>query len=242
MFKTIRFFLILILIQSVCNDLTAQVWKPDSVYIKGRNFEFYNSNLIASNNAAGGNIFIGEGFWLGNISEYFSNQFFIGCNIDFHRSKFIIQIDDYIGIGKVKQTMTFPNQFEWKKEKAGLSFMLGCNLGYSIIDNKNFLISPIAGIGVNILTSSLISSTNENSNNEPFLPYYKLGFFIDFKSLSILQKHIRINDKDENYTSLRLSFGINQPIGSPKYSEYFKGSMIYFTIGMGGLSRRYEKK
>ena len=84
--------------------------------------------------------------------------------------------------------------------------------------------------------------SSDNQENEPFLPYYKLGFFIDLKSLTLLQEHTRINDKDENYTSLRLSFGINQPIGNPEYSEYYHGSMIYFTIGMGGLSRRFEKK
>ena len=104
------------------------------------------------------------------------------------------------------------------------------------------LISPIAGVGGNYLTSSFWYSTSDNVENEPFLPYYKLGFFIDLKSLTLLEAHTRINDKDVYYTSLRLSFGINRPIGSPRYSEYYKGSMIYFTIGMGGLTRKNEKR
>ena len=241
MSKTTKIFLIGLIVL-IGNNLIAQEWQPDSVYVKGRNYEFYDSTLIASHKAIGGNIFLGQGFRNGNISDYFSNPFFIGINIDIHRKNLIIQIDDYIGFAKVKQTMTFPDQLEWEKNKAGLSFMLGCNIGYSLINTKNFKFAPIGGIGGDILTSSFMSSTNENSKNEPFLPYYKLGFFIDLKSLTLIQEHTRINDKDENYTSLRLSFGINQPIGKPKYSDYYHGSMIYFTVGMGGLSRRFERK
>ena len=242
MVKTIRLALILILVQLFCNELNAQVWEPDSVYVKGRNYEIFDTTRIVSKNALGGNVFLGEGFWRGNISEYFSNQFYIGINLDIHRGRFVIQIDDYIGFGKVKQTMTFPGQLKWVKNDAEMSYMFGCNLGYSIVDNKYLLISPIAGVGGNYLTSSFWYSTSDNVENEPFLPYYKLGFFIDLKSLTLLDAHTRINDKDVYYTSLRLSFGINRPIGSPRYSEYYKGSMIYFTIGMGGLTRKNEKR
>ena len=241
MIRSLKFILLSIFILTICNKLTAQESQHDSVYVHGKNYEFYDSTLIASNKAIGGNLFLGEGFWKGNISEYFSNQFLIGLNIDIYRSKFIIQIDDYIGTGKVKQTMTFPGQLEWKKDKAGSSCMFGCNLGYSIVDTKNLRFAPIGGIGGNLLTSSLMSSSiNENYKNEPFLPYYKLGFFIDLKSLTLLQERTRINNIDEKYTSLRLSFGVNQPIGKPKYSDYYNGSMIYFTIGIGEFSRKFK--
>jgi hypothetical protein len=222
-------------------EKTDEYHEPDSIFIKGRNYDVFDSTLIPSHKALGGNIFIGHGIYNGNISEYFSNPYFIGINVDIHRKNFVIQIDDYIGFGKTNQTLTFPDQKEWGKNKAALSFMFGGNLGYSIIDNKHLKLVPLAGINATLLSSTFLT-TSDNSENEPFLPYYKIGFYIDFKSLVLLQEHIRINNVDENYTSLRLSFGLNSPIGNPKHSEYYKGPMFYLTIGMGGLSRQFMRK
>lgn len=223
------------------NKIMAQNNEPDSIFVKGRNYEVFDTTLTPSNKALGGNIFLGHGIYKSNISKYFSNPYFIGINIDIHKKNFVIQVDDYIGFGKTKQTLAFRDQKEWKENKAALTFMFGGNLGYSIIDNKHIKLVPLAGINATLLSSTFFT-TSENSENEPFLPYYKIGFYIDFKSIVILQNHIRINNVDENYTSLRLSFGLNSPIGNPKYSEYYKGSMFYVTIGMGGLSRQFTRK
>lgn len=221
-------------------NISAQENRLDSVHIQGRNYEYFDPSFVPSKKAIGGNVFLGQGFLQGNIADYFSNPIFIGLNVDIHRGNTIIQIDDYIGFGKTQKTMTFPEQLEWKEGKAALSFMLGGNLGYSVIDTKNFKFVPIAGIGANLLSSTFLSPS-DNSKNEPFLPYYKIGFFIDLKSLTLLQEHVRINNADENYTSLRLSIGLNSTIGKPKYYDYYHGSMIYFSIGMGGLSRQFQK-
>lgn len=223
------------------DKIMAQNNEPDSIFVKGRNYEVFDATLTPSNKALGGNIFLGHGIYNSNISKYFSNPYFIGINIDIHRKNFVIQVDDYIGFGKTKQTLTFSDQKEWKENKAALTFMFGGNLGYSIIDNKHIKLVPLAGINATLLSSTFLT-TSENSENEPFLPYYKIGFYIDFKSIVILQNHIRINNVDENYTSLRLSFGLNSPIGNPKHSEFYKGSMFYVTIGMAGLSRQFTRK
>ena len=45
--------------------------------------------------AIGGNIFLGYGMLDGNISDYITNPVFIGINIEFHRQRLVIQIDDY---------------------------------------------------------------------------------------------------------------------------------------------------
>jgi hypothetical protein len=109
----------------------------------------------------------------------------MGINIDFHRTKWIIQIDDYIGFSKTEQTMFFPKQYD------------------------------------------------------PLLPHYKFGFFVDIKPLAIFDKQrISIDDVYDGYACLRLSFGISMPIGRLKYDDYFYGSMTYFTIGMGGYTKR----
>jgi hypothetical protein len=117
--------------------------------------------------------------------------------------------------------------------------MFGCNLGYNLIDSKNIKLAPIGGIGANLLSSRLLGSS-DNSSNEPFLPYLKIGMFLDFKSITLLQEHIRINNADHNYTSLRLSIGYTPVICKPKQHEYYNGSVFYVTLGMGGLSRDFH--
>lgn len=218
-----------------------QTINPDSTHIKGRNIEYFDSTSIPSDKAIGGNIFLGKGFLSGNLSKYFSNPFFVGINIEIHRKNLIIQIDDYIGFGKTSQTLTFENQKTWEIDDKAFHFMFGCNLGYNLIDTKNIKLVPIGGMGVNLLSSRLLGSS-DNSSNEPFLPYLKIGMFMDFKYIALLQEHIRINNFDHNYTSLRLSVGYAPVIGKPKYQEYYGGSIFYITLGMGGLSRNFYQR
>jgi hypothetical protein len=226
----------------LANRIIAQELKPNWISIQRNNYDFFDSTLIASHKAVGGNIFVGTGFWNGTISSYFSNPFFLGLNYDIHRNKLIIQIDDYIGFGKVKQTMLFPENLEWKKNETVIYAMAGCNLGYPIIDTKHFKFVPIGGIGFNLLSALAKSPKDGNGKNEPFLPHYKLGFFMDFKSVEMLDKRVRINNQDQYYTSLRLSFGMTNPIGTPKYAVYYNGSMLYITAGIGGLTREFKKR
>lgn len=185
--------------------------------------------------------FVGTGVLNGSISEHFSNQYFIGINVDIHRRRFVFQVDDYIGFGVTKKDLEFNSEQTWGKGKAALSFMLGGNFGYAIVDSKNVKIVPLAGINFNLLTSTFLGAS-EFSEHEPFLPCYKVGMYIDFKSLVLMQEHMRINNEDENYTSFRLSFGLTNNIGTPKFQQFYRGSSFYITIGMGGLSRQFEKK
>jgi len=186
--------------------------------------------------AIGGNIFLGYGKLNGNISSYITDPIFIGINVDIHRQRLVIQIDDYIGFGKIKQTMDFPDELEWSENKAAIHFMLGGNLGYTLINTNSIKIVPLGGVGFDLLSSTFMGSS-DNQENEPFLPYYKLGCFFDIKSLRLFRNNYSFN-YDDGYTCVRLSFDLNTPIGKPKFDEFYKGSMLYFTIGMGGLSRQ----
>ena len=183
--------------------------------------------------ALGGNFFTGYGLLNGNISEYFTDPFFIGMNIDIIRQKFVIQIDDYIGFGKTKKTMEFPDDLEWSKNKAALHFAIGGNFGYTLVNSESFKLVPLAGIGFYGITSKILDS-NYNTLNEPLFPYYKLGCYIDVKSLRLFKNNYSFNYGDK-YTCIRLSFGINRQIGIRKYDSFYQGNMMYFTIGMGGL-------
>jgi len=219
--------------------LYAQEPKIDSIICKGRNIEIYTQDLKASRKALGGNIFLGKIKYSGNLSRFFKDPFIIGINLDFHRNKWVWQIDDYLGFGKTKEKMIFTENDIWDKDKSVYSVMLGGNLGYTLYDTRNIKFVPLAGINIQMLGSTFMS-TSDIAEYEPVLPYFKMGFYIDFKSLVLLQNHIRINHEDENYTSLRLSMGINLPLSKGNYEEYFHVPMLYLTLGMGGLSRAYK--
>ena len=182
------------------------------------------------------NIFYGYGLLNGNILKYFTDPFFIGINVDLIRQKMVIQFDDYIGFGKTKKTMEFPDDLEWLKNKTALHFIGGGNFGYTIINSESFKFVPLVGIGYNIITSKIFIS-NDNSLNEPFFPYYKIGCYIDMKSPKLSKNNYSFNYKD-NYTCIRLSFGMKNQIGTRKYKSFYQGNMIYFTIGIGTLYRQ----
>lgn len=220
-------------------DTITELIQPDSIYVKGRNYQLFDTTASTGRFALGGNFFIGTSAFQGNISNYFTNPYYLGYQINFHFNRIIFQLDDYIGFCKVKQTMTFPDQLEWNKGKTVSSFALGVNLGYSLIERKKINVSFFAGIGKSFLGSF---KKSDNSKNEPSLPYYKFGVHLDFKNVAISDDHIRLNDVDIYYSSLRISFGVYYPTHLPKFPEYYAGSMFYITIGMGGLQRGYCSK
>lgn len=218
---------------AVGSSLKAQVSQPDSIRYHGGTIEIYDNKVATSKYPTGGNIFLGTGIWKGNLAKSFNNQFLIGLSMDFHLSKLILQIDDYIGIGSARQTLVFLDQLEWKKNKAALSFMFGGNIGYALVNNRTFLISPVVGLGLNILTSSPFPSSNDNTHNEPTLVYYKLGGFIDIKPFRLFRKRYLLNGQDIQYSCLRINAGVKQGIVNTKYPEYYTGSMVYITLGLG---------
>jgi hypothetical protein len=200
-------------------QLYAQNRKPDLVFDKERVNEFHDSTSKSSNKAFGCNFFVGPGFLNGNISNYFDDLFLFGASLDAQKGKLVFQIDAYLSFPSIKDTMTFLDTRAWTKKDYAESDMIGCNLGYSLIDAKRFRFAPIGGIGINFIDV-----------NNTILPYYKFGFLLDLKPLFLFHRH-KIHDDNQNYKKLRLSLGYYSLIGKPEYSNYFNGSIIYFTVG-----------
>ena len=181
--------------------------------------------------------FIGQGVLNQAISNYFTHPIFIGINIDIIRNRTIIQIDDYIGFSKTKKGLVFSDGTEWKTGTMAFHATLGANIGYAVADNYRFKLVPIAGLGINLLSSTILKSSDTESN-EPIIPYFKLGYYLDIKSRLLTGKRVYYNGKESSYASFRISTGINLPIGNPKYSSYYKGELFYITIGIGGVTLR----
>lgn len=203
----------------------------DSLFFEGneiRSFEYEK--------ALGGNIFLGYGKLNGNISNFISDPYFVGINIDIYRKRILIQFDDCIGFGKVSQAMLFQNGIEWSKDEKVLHAMAGGNIGYKLINTESLMLVPLAGLGFNSLSHRSPDSSLADEV-QPFLFYYKFGSYLDIKAIRIFPNNGSFNDA-ESYSCLRLSLGLSAPLVNPKYDAYYRGSMFYLTIGMGGLVRR----
>ncbi|MDR3245287.1 MAG: hypothetical protein LBT50_02510 [Prevotellaceae bacterium] len=192
---------------------------------------FYADEANDSGKALGVSLFLSHSLYGGNISKYFTNPYFLGATAELYRKKWFLQIDDYIGLSATKEAMFFSGRSDLEENSLISTFLFGCNLGYSLVDTRKIKFAPLCGINVTTFTSNFFT----HLDYEPFLPRYNLGFFIDIKPVAFLNKQLNIRDGDDDYSCLRLSFGINSPIGRPKYAEYFHGSLIYFTIGISGF-------
>ncbi len=217
-------------------NTVTEIIKPDSIHVSGRNYQFFDSTATTTRFALGINLFLGNAIFQGNIAKHFTNPYYVGFQINLYFGRVVFQLDDYVGICKVKRTMTFPEQLQWAKGKNAGSVVLGVNLGYSFIERRKINMTLFNGVGTNLM---LGIKNPGNSANEPSLPYYKVGCHIDFKSLTIFDDHVRINNADVNYASLRLSFGYNIPTRTPLYVGYYAGSMMYVSIGIGMIQRGY---
>jgi hypothetical protein len=217
----------------------SQTVKVDSMVEHGRTIEYFGENVSLSTKGVGGNIFLGAAYLNGPLSKSFSHPFLLGLNVEILRKSWLFQVNDHIGFSRVQQDRVFEQGKVWEEGKLAFSFFLGGNVGYSLIDNKNIRLVPLAGAGFELWTSTPIGSS-EIKEFEPVLPKYKLGFFIDFKRLILIEQRIILNGQDAYYSSLRLSMGMSNNIGTPKFDEYFRGATIYLSLGMGGISRDFE--
>lgn len=225
------------------SELTGQIVQKDLTSQNGKNYLISSENNVPGKRGHGACLFTGYAILSGNVSEYFTNPFYLGLNLDFFRGHYDIQPDGYIGFSHLKSEIEFSPNVEWEKRKAVFPLMGGVNMGYSLFDGRNIKIVPLAGIGFTSVTTDLNPyADNHYTSYEPFIPQYKLGIYIDFKSLRVRPNDDRFNFEDDSYTCLKISFGFISHIGVTKLSDYYKGSSFYITVGIGGFVRKQENE
>ena len=175
-------------------------------------------------------MFLGYGALNSKISQTFANPFFVGITLEYQIERVVMQVEDFIGFGKVKMNSDLPKNWE-RRNKTALHFLGGINFGYTIFNMRTIKFVPLIGIGANSISSRIVD-LNTNSTIEPFLPHLKLGCFIDFK----------IDDDYDTYSAIRVSFGINYQIENSKFEYLFKGNMFYFTVGCGNIAQIIKRK
>jgi hypothetical protein len=185
-----------------------------------------------SNHSIGGNFFLGQGIYSGKISNFFSDPFYVGINLDYYTKRLMVQFDDYIGFGKTKQTIHYPNDDVWDGHQFVLSGMINLSIGYCLIDNAKIMIVPLGGAGFNKLSANTDELYDFTNKVKPVLPHLKFGGYIDLKQIKLFKKN-----NEDSYACPRLSFGMNIPVGNPNYKEYYDGNQFYITLGLAGLGK-----
>jgi hypothetical protein len=191
----------------------------------------YRTNLFTDKyQAVGVSFFLGYGALNSKISQTFANPFFVGITLEYQIERVLIQVEDFIGFGKVKMSSDLPDNWE-RRNKTALHVLGGINLGYTMFNMRTIKFVSLIGIGANLISPRIVD-LRTNSTIEPFLPHLKLGCFIDFKI-----------DYDYNtYSAIRVGLGINYQIENSKYESLFKGNMFYFTVGYGGFAQIIKRK
>jgi hypothetical protein len=224
------------------DQLKGQTVTSDTISVKGRNIKILDSCLVASPNASSGVFSIGRDWLTGNLGDHFSLNFVLGLGGEYLRKKEVFQFEGFLGIGEAEQTFSIPGKGFVNNFQTVGSFSLGANYGYQLINSKNIRLVPLTGLGITWLNFSASQDKEHSPVTKVNLPYVKFGAYIDFKSLSFIGNHVRINRQDYTYASLRLSAGMNAPIGKPKFPEYYYGALFYFSVGMSVMNRDYYLK
>lgn len=198
---------------------------------------FKNKPIKYTDSSFGGNFFIGNGIYNGNISDFFSNPIYIGINLEYYKKGIVIQFDDYIGFGKTKNTIEYSTEEIWDKNDFVLSGMMNLSLGYSIMDNDKIMIVTLSGLGFNKLSANLYELYDFGNSYKPTLPYAKFGCYLDLRIIRFFNNNPNFNSNTESYFCPKLSFGYTVPISKNNYPGFYDGNLIYLTIGFGGLEK-----
>lgn len=234
-------FLLLAAIPSIAQFMPSI--EGDTVHDDEYFTEIVDSTLKVSNHAFGAGLNLGYRNYNGNFDRYFSNIADVGISFDYQLNHLFLQLDGRLGFGKTVRTLKFTEDKKWEKDKGAYSSTFNLNAGYVAFEDKSTRFIPYMGAGVDMLDSK-IYITSEISDYEPNLPYINFGVLFDLKSVNFdnHNKHTRINNKDTYYTGLRISLGMQTPMGKPDFPQYYEGFMFYMTVGLGILSRKLKYK
>ncbi len=174
---------------------------------------------------------LGVGVQSGNAAEYFSTSFLLPITLDFAYKNLYLQLNFDGGWGKVSKTMTFTDTKSWNEGDNVFFNAVGFNAGFSVINNSSFRLTPFAGYAT-VYSSKKWFSGSDISDYEPNTQFYNVGILLDFKNY-LVSNGKKDLAKYDGYTGIRISVGAYiQAEDYPAYSEYYDGSVYYFSIGV----------
>ncbi|MDR3001332.1 MAG: hypothetical protein LBU89_08725 [Fibromonadaceae bacterium] len=188
-------------------------------YIKQRPIkqEYVKPKQVLSNWKKGVDFFIGYGIFTEELSNNYTNGVPLGYGFDICYKRLELYLRGYVGFHKTKEDFEYSTGV-YEKGLAISVLLFESSLGFAVINNDYFKISPFFGVG-------------SISTDVPSEPYTKKPKELEEISMETFTYITGFNLDVGTDIFLRLRYGYVMPNFSKKYNV--SGNMHYITIGLG---------
>ncbi len=187
----------------------------------GMAFEFFSGYSIYTNR--------------GTLHDNYTNNVPIGVAFDIAYKNFVLYLRDYIGFNKSKTDVDY-SLGTFEKDSRTMVFLPETSLGYAVLDNNRFKISPFAGIGAMDIGPTTAATEKIPELSEAALEFtttYMAGINLDIK---FGKKKTPAYSPKAGYGFMRIRYAYNMPQFERNYPG-ITGNMHYITIGFGAFAR-----
>ena len=207
--------------------------------------EYIRNNIryeyIPSKWGFGFEFFTGYGMVTGELSHLYKNHGAFGITFDLEYNRFTLYLRNYIGFPKTRQDRESAGVLWEKGSNADIMFP-DASLGYAVVDNENFRLSPFAGIGgasIGPVAADLEKRPELEALEVGFSPSYTIGVNLNIKLGWDAHPLISMN-KDESHWFIRLRYGYSLP----QFNNYpmHAGNVHQLTVGLGGIYRGLKRQ
>lgn len=165
------------------------------------------------------------------LGNSFADPFAFGVGLDLEYKELSLFTRITALGGETTEEISNRQGMVWEKGKPANTFHGELSLGYALLDNEKFKISPFVGVGV-----SEINAPEDDLKENPDLEHlalgsdvaYSFGANMDFK---LGWKTGEIVENDKTYWYLRIRYGYVMP----QFSGSIQGNMHIINIGLGGV-------
>ena len=184
--------------------------------------------------------FSGYGLFTEGLSRNYTNNVPIGLAYDIFYKKIGLYLQLSVGFNSTKKDFNY-SVGTFEKGSATRVYLFEGALGYAVLDNNRFKLSPFAGLG-----SMSIAPMENDIKKIPqleelsldFALTYMIGFNFDIK---LGEKNTSPYRPKTNYWFLRIRYAYGMPQFVNKYDE-MTGNMHHITIGIGIFTRGTKRE
>jgi hypothetical protein len=198
--------------------------------------KYIRYKIVASDWGFGFEFFSGYGVFSGQLQSHYKDNVPVGVAFDVIYKKFTLYLRDYIGFSFTKHDFTGSSAV-WPKGSQVRVFLPEATLGYTIDNNKNYSLTPFAGI-----SSCDIGPIENDTKTTPALKGYDLKFTTTYTFG--INADIKLKKysgyPNTGYLFIRVRYAYNMPQLS-KYYPGTDGSFQYLTIGIGGIAHKPKR-
>jgi hypothetical protein len=185
-------------------------------------------DLMARKFGVGFSIDLGGGVLTGSLNRYFSNDLSLACGLDITFLDFVCFLRTGLGFSHVKNELEYNNRIWLENLSVGIS-RSDLALGYTLAENNKSRITPFAGIGY--IKFSLFNTAERYEKHRLGTYSYIIGMNYDYKNNTKINLLSRFHEKTYWFIRTRIDVVLID------FDDQLKGTVINFTVGLGGLVR-----